>query len=124
MSVCFHTIDLDAGIGANPGAGAATDAAVRICHEGIMIAPVVHFIGLEGESGCRACHNTQVASLTLLYVDAYGASDFCHVYIVVVCFPSRSRMRIKRVITASSGNCTDLLFLMLRFTKVIKNFCN
>jgi len=58
ISVCLHTIDLDAGIGANPGTGAATGAAVGIGHEGIMIAAVVHFIGLEGECGCGACHNT------------------------------------------------------------------
>lgn len=82
MSVCLHTIDLDAGIGANPGTGTATGAALGIGHEGIMIAAVVHFIGLEGECVRRACNHTEVATLTLLNIDAYRAFDFCHVYIV------------------------------------------
>ena len=76
--IAAHSVHLDAGIGAHRCTRRTADAVLWVLGVGIMIATVVHLLGLELKNIGRASHHAQVASLAALAVNCHGSINFCH----------------------------------------------
>lgn len=77
-------IDFDAGVGADPGARAASGTFVGVSHIGEMIAAVVDLVWLKRESVGGTGHDAKVASFASLNVDSDSSFYFCHCCYLVI----------------------------------------
>lgn len=74
----YHTVNFDAGIRADHGAGRASDTCFLVGGVGKMITSIVDLLGLQGKDITRAGDHTEVASLAAFFLDRYSSVNFRH----------------------------------------------
>lgn len=74
----YHAVNLDAGIGADHGAGCASDTGFLVGGIGKMITSIVDLLGLQGKHIAGTGDNTQVTTLATFFLDRHCSMNFRH----------------------------------------------